>query len=130
MLKTQRLIFIAGLVVFFAAEIIAAPLTPAQHSAQQDSLRAPPVRDEWFAEDKAQHFFVSAFLTGLGFVVWREGLDRPENHSLYFSGAATLSLGLGKELYDFKKPNGRASFKDLVADVLGIGFTLLLIKTI
>jgi putative lipoprotein len=130
MLTTQLLIFIAAVVVFFAAETIAAPFTPAQHSAQQDSLRAQPARDEWFAEDKAQHFLVSAFLTGFGFVVFRERLDRSENQSLYFSGAAALSLGLGKELYDLKRPKGRASFKDLVADILGIGITLFLIKTI
>ncbi len=130
MLRTQPLIFIAALVVFLAAEIIAAPFAPAQYSTPQDSLRPQVVHDKWFAEDKAQHFLVSAFLTGLGFVVWREGLDRSENQSLYFSGAATLGLGLGKELYDLKKPKGRASFKDLVADVLGIGITMFLIKTI
>jgi uncharacterized protein YfiM (DUF2279 family) len=31
---------------------------------------------------------------------------------------------LGKEVYDERRPNGKFSYKDLVADVLGIGVGL------
>jgi uncharacterized protein YfiM (DUF2279 family) len=116
--------------VFFVIGFAAAPTVAAPNSVKQDSVHTQALRDEWLSEDKFQHFFVSAFLTGLGFAVWREGLDRGENQSLAISGGMTLSIGVGKELLDLKRPKGHASLKDFVADVLGIGITIFLIEVL
>jgi len=102
----------------------------AGNACVQDTVSTQPTRDEWLAKDKTQHFVVSALLAGFGFAILREPLGRSEKQSFYFSGGVVLSVGIGKELYDLKKPKGHASFKDLAADILGIGITLFLIKTI
>jgi len=87
-------------------------------------------KDSWFGKDKVQHVFGSAFITGLGFLMFREPLNRSENTALYSGSSVAFGLGVSKELYDRKSKKGRASYKDLVADLLGIGLTAFLIKII
>jgi putative lipoprotein len=82
------------------------------------------VCDRWLAWDKVEHFGVSAYLSAVSYKIYHDFYNNHREPSLYFSGILTLSLGLGKELYDKKKPNGKFSYKDLVADVLGIGVGL------
>ena len=118
------------LIVTAAVEVRAARPVSSPAVCPQDSIASPVVRDAWLAQDKAQHFVVSALLAGFGFAILREPLQRSEKQSFYLSGGLALSIGIGKEVSDLKKPKGHASFKDLVADFLGIGITLLLIKTI
>ena len=88
------------------------------------------VKDRWLAEDKFQHFFVSAFLTGVGYLIMREPLETSENRSVYYGSGFSFSLGVGKEISDSRNKKNHACFKDLVANMLGIGFTVLLIKTL
>ncbi|MFQ5769904.1 MAG: hypothetical protein ACE5HX_05175 [bacterium] len=101
---------------------------------KQSILRTPNVlqksghKDSWFGKDKIQHFFASAILTSFGFFIMREPLDSSENNALYFGSGVSLSFGVGKEIYDWKSKKGHASYKDLVADILGIGFTVLIFK--
>ena len=40
----------------------------------------------------------------------------------------SFSIGLGKELYDKKSGRGTASWKDVVADVVGIAVGLLILS--
>lgn len=87
-------------------------------------------KDSWLGEDKIQHFFAAAFVTGSAFLLMREPLDSSENNSLYFGSGVSLGLGIGKEIYDWKSEKGQASYKDLGADILGIGFAVVLIKII
>ena len=91
------------------------------HSPQPDTLR---IVDKWFAEDKAEHLVVSAFLTGVSCSIFRDFYRNREESSICFSVAMTLSLGLGKEFHDRRTPQGKFSYKDLAADVLGIGLGL------
>ena len=91
------------------------------HSPQPDTLR---IVDKWFAKDKAEHLVVSAFLTGVSCSVFRDFYRNREESSMYFSAALTISLGLGKEFHDRRTPQGRFSYKDLAADILGIGLGL------
>lgn len=67
-------------------------------------------------------------ITGYGFFLMREPFDRSENTSLVFGSGIAMTAGLGKEYYDSRSKKGVASFRDLIADVLGIGLTVLLIK--
>jgi uncharacterized protein YfiM (DUF2279 family) len=96
------------------------------YSDEADSTLKQKMPDKWFAWDKAEHLGVSAFLSGVSFSVFRDFYHNDKESSLCFSVSLTLGLGLGKEFHDFKKPGGRFSYKDLLADVLGIGLGLLI----
>jgi uncharacterized protein YfiM (DUF2279 family) len=88
---------------------------------QSDTLK---VSDKWFAWDKVEHLGVSAFLSGVSYRVFRDFYYNKKESSVYFSASLTFSAGLGKEFYDLKTPQGRFSYKDLVADILGVGLGL------
>ncbi len=91
--------------------------SPLNEDNESDSLR---ISDRWLAWDKLEHFGVSAFLSGLSYEVYHDFYNNGEKSSLCFSCGLTFSLGLGKEVYDEKRSDGRFSYKDLVADALGI----------
>jgi uncharacterized protein YfiM (DUF2279 family) len=80
--------------------------------------------DKWLAWDKVEHFGVSAYLSAISYKIYHDFYHNHKESSLYFSSVLTFSLGLGKEVYDEKRPEGKFSCKDLVADVLGIGIGL------
>ena len=80
--------------------------------------------DRWLAWDKVEHFGISAFLSATSYKIFRDFYNNHKESSLYFSGGLTFGLGLGKEIYDEKRTNGKFSYKDLVVDVLGIGLGL------
>jgi putative lipoprotein len=74
-------------------------------------------QDDWFGQDKALHFGVSAGLAGAGYTGGALLFEAPEARWLTGAGVA-LGAGIGKELYDA----GRGtffSFKDLTWDVVG-----------
>lgn len=85
-------------------------------------------KDAWLGADKFKHFLVSALLTGFGYVTLREPLDASEEASVFGGGGFALGVGLGKEVYDWKSRKGQPSYKDLVADLLGIGFAIFLFR--
>jgi uncharacterized protein YfiM (DUF2279 family) len=80
--------------------------------------------DRWLAWDKVEHFGISAYLSAISYKIYHDFYHNRKEASLYFSSGLTFSLGLGKEVYDEKRPNGKFSYRDLVADVLGIGVGL------
>ena len=88
---------------------------------KSDSLR---ISDRWLAWDKVEHFGVSAYLSAISYKIYHDFYHNHKESSLYFSCGLTFGLGLGKEVYDEKRPDGRFSYKDLVADILGIGLGL------
>lgn len=80
----------------------------------------PSRPDRLFAEDKLQHFFVSALATGLAAGAARAaGMDADD--SLVLGAAAGLSLGVAKELRDLRRPEATASLLDLAWDAAGVG---------
>ena len=91
------------------------------NSSQSDTVR---ISDKWVAWDKVEHIGVSAFLSGVSCSVFRDFYHNHQESSIYFSATLTFSAGLGKEFYDRKTPRGSFSYKDLVADILGIGLGL------
>jgi putative lipoprotein len=76
--------------------------------------------DKWLAPDKLEHFGVSAYLSALCYEIYHDFYNNGEKSSVYFSCGLTFSLGLGKEIYDQRRPDGKFSYKDLAADFLGI----------
>ncbi len=88
------------------------------HPPQHDTLK---VSDKWMSWDKLEHLGVSAFFSGVFYNMFHDFYNNDRKSSTCFSATLTLSLGLGKEFYDRKTPPGRFSYKDLVADIVGIG---------
>jgi putative lipoprotein len=101
----------------------AGEVTDVDTSLTSDTLLKP---DRWLAQDKLEHLAASAFFSGVSYSICRDFYSNRKEASLYFSASFTLGLGVGKEIYDRKKPGGRFSYKDLVADIAGIGLGLLI----
>lgn len=81
--------------------------------------------DRWFARDKAQHFFMAAFIQTSAFGALRTvGLSR--GASIAGATAATSAVSVGKELWD-RTHHGDPSLKDLTWDALGMAAATTLI---
>jgi uncharacterized protein YfiM (DUF2279 family) len=78
------------------------------------------VNDKWLSFDKFQHFFLSTHLTVLSYEIYHRSYNNTRESSRYFSSGLVLTLGIGKETWDSRKPKGKFSYKDLIADGLGI----------
>ncbi len=79
-----------------------------------------PKNDKWIAKDKALHFFCSAAITGLAFHSTHCQLGYSKEESRVFSISLSSLTGIGKEFLDSKKKTSSASWRDLVADGMGI----------
>ncbi len=84
--------------------------------------------DRWFAPDKVKHFFMSAFVQSVAYSAAR--IAHADNRTaLYLASAATLTVGIGKEVSD-RHTAGDFSAKDLTWDVLGgAAATIVLTRT-
>ena len=84
--------------------------------------------DAWFGQDKAQHFFLSAFVQSLGYGALRAA---GASHGVSLGGATlgTAAVGVGKEVYDGRVKH-EFSVRDLTWDAAGAGAaTLVLVRT-
>ncbi|MFQ5631695.1 MAG: VanZ family protein [bacterium] len=86
------------------------------------------ISGKWHGADKYSHFTISAFLTAGQFFVLREQADFSKNCSLTIAVTSTALIGIAKEVYDSVSKKGTPSFKDLVADFLGIGLAIAVIQ--
>ena len=89
--------------------------------AAGDSVkRVQRIPDNWFGQDKAKHFLLSALLTGAvsHYAYYDHHQTREESRNI--AVAFVFTLGIGKEMKDRQRPSGYFSWKDLVFDVLGI----------
>ncbi len=84
------------------------------------SAQEKAAKDQWLSFDKFQHFFLSTHLTVLSYEVYHRSYHNTKESSRYFSSGLVLSFGVGKEVADSHKSKGKFSYKDLVADGLGI----------
>jgi len=76
--------------------------------------------DKWFAIDKLQHFSYSCLISlGCQYVLVNKN-GKTEEESLPISSSLSFSAGLLKELDDNRKENGFFSWKDMVANIVGI----------
>jgi uncharacterized protein YfiM (DUF2279 family) len=92
----------------------------------QLTLAGEPPPDRWLAVDKLQHLIFSTHLSLLSYKVSRDSYHNTTATARAESIGLVFSLGIGKEFLDSHKPNGRFSYRDLIADALGIGLGLLL----
>ena len=84
--------------------------------------------DKWFAPDKLQHFFTSAFVQSMSYGALRTA---GVGHDAALAGAtvATIGIGVGKEVHDLHV-HDEFSYRDLTWDVAGTGAaTILLVRT-
>jgi len=114
------LIFLVFLCTPLAAQV--------NHPAKSDTAKSLKPVDKWLAKDKADHFFVSAFLTGFGYYAAKKELHRSEPASQNLAFGFSFSLGVMKEIYDGTSKKGTPSWKDLLADVLGIAMAGLIMN--
>ena len=76
--------------------------------------------DKWVAIDKAQHFMYSIFVSlGCQYVIVNK-LKNSESSALPVSSGLSFSAGLLKEINDKRGSGGFFSYKDMVANTLGI----------
>jgi putative lipoprotein len=73
--------------------------------------------DLWFGPDKALHFGLSVALSAGGYAASSVWLDTRTERAIA-GGAFSLSLGAGKELWDWSG-HGDASWRDFAWDVVG-----------
>lgn len=98
----------------------------------QDSVHTVAQRkiDPWFSPDKGQHLLGSMILTvGTGRACQRFAHTNG-SQARVIGVTFTMSLGAGKEIWDYFHPGHDASWKDLAADAVGavLGLVILNIK--
>ena len=82
--------------------------------------KKPELKDDWIAIDKVQHFSYSLLISlGCQYVLVNK-MNNTEKSSLPISSAFSFSTGLLKELNDQKGKDGFFSYKDMVANFVGI----------
>ena len=84
--------------------------------------------DQWFSQDKAHHFMVSAFLTGFSYYTFKQEFGHSEESTTIAAVSVSLSIGIGKEIYDGVSGKGTPSFKDIVADAAGVAVGILILN--
>ena len=95
-------------------------------SLHSSPLASPP--DSWFGQDKARHFFLSAFVQSVTYGSLR-GTGLSHGSAIAGASLTTAAASVGKELRD-RRVTGTFSMRDLVWDAAGAGsMTLLLRRT-
>ncbi len=125
--KNSKIVLILTL-GFLAGAFASGALCQSSQDSTQTQTVKPALADSWFAKDKADHFVTSAFLTGLGYYAANKELNKSDPAAKNLAVGFSLSLGILKEVYDEKSRKGTASWKDLAADVLGVGIGYLIIS--
>ena len=95
--------------------------------AFSEGVRSSVSIDSWFGKDKARHLVGSFLLTGAGSWMSHHECGCGRTESVRIGMSFAFSLGLAKEFWDIRSPEGRFSWKDLVADFLGVSLGGLLI---
>jgi len=99
-------------------------LTAAPDSVKQNV----EIKDSWFSPDKGMHLAGSFIATGLVTLSSKRLYEIHKPDSRLIAVSFSLSLGVGKELYDSQQEKNHFSGKDLAADVLGILIAVLVFK--
>ena len=87
-------------------------------------------KDPWFAIDKLKHLSSSFMVTTTSYYIQNRIAGIPKNQSINTAGIITISLGIGKELNDRRKPKGMFSIRDLITDAMGVCLAITFIQAI
>ena len=83
--------------------------------------------DDWLGKDKFDHAIVSAGMVAAEFYFLHQELDVNTARSRQIAAGSALAAGLAKEIYDQVSRRGTPSWKDLLADVVGVGVAVILV---
>jgi len=109
--------------------LLLAQKTDKQDNAFDLSRRIEIVnKDNWFGLDKARHVVASFLLTGCTSWVAKYKYNLDSEKSVLLGVTFTMSLGVGKELWDSRSPRNRFSWADIAADLVGIFLGVLFIS--
>jgi len=97
-----------------------------KQKSHRTEKKVKKVEDKWLAWDKAGHFLISGFLAGSSYSIYHQSFNNDRESSIYFASIFSLSIGVGKEISDMKKPKDKFSYKDVIFDVLGISAGILI----
>ena len=98
---------------------IAIALVLTLSSAQPFSAEQSP--DRWLAQDKLLHVVLSGALMSAFYHFHQHECDASRASSQILAAQITISIGIAKETKD-----ARFSYRDLIADMVGIGVGVLL----
>ncbi len=118
------------LVILVVGDVKAGVGIKGQYTSTKLILENRTANDPWLGEDKFKHFFLSGFLTVYSYNFLREVVNSPKSVAVYSSSFSIAGLGIGKEIYDHKSKKGHPSFKDILANLLGIGTALFFVKVL
>jgi uncharacterized protein YfiM (DUF2279 family) len=107
---------------------VCAPPPPIHEQHAPPRLRQSQPHDDWFGEDKLQHFFMSFATVSYGYGGARLATVEHEA-ALTIAIAAGAVAGFGKEIHD-KRRGWLFSLKDLVWDAAGVGAAVLLLRSV
>jgi uncharacterized protein YfiM (DUF2279 family) len=99
-------------------------------AAMPDSSRLAPKSaryDSWLGKDKFDHAMMSAGLAAAQFYLFHQELEWKTPKSRQIAASSTLVMGIAKEIYDKASRRGTPSWKDLLADLFGVGLAVALI---
>jgi len=83
--------------------------------------------DNWLGKDKFDHAIMSAGMVAAQFYFLHQELEVNTARSRQIAAGSVLAIGLAKEIYDQASGRGTPSWKDLLADVVGIGVAVILV---
>jgi uncharacterized protein YfiM (DUF2279 family) len=121
-------VFKSGFFAVALAAALAALPAPAAVAQAPDSSAVVRRGDPWFGTDKARHFTASFILTGAVSRTLHVRGRESRNRSLAAGIGCTVSLGGLKEILDRRTGRGQASWKDMAANLLGVGCGALLLS--
>ena len=96
-------------------------------NAEQDTSKVIH-NDPWIAYDKFLHFSVSASIVLSTQYTLEQKMDYNTEDAMYISVFVSSVNGILKELWDNKQPNGFISKKDILANIAGVIFGVVIIK--
>ena len=86
------------------------------------------IRDNWFSEDKARHVAGSMIATTFSAQIAMRRFNLSHKEAIQYGIGITFSFGLAKEVFDHTRPNNFFSWKDLIANVVGITIGVMLLN--
>ena len=116
--------FLLGILVVSAGEALSHsdPLATSlgRESCWRRTSSSAPGQDGWWGRDKRLHLVVSAGMVGVGFHLLHDRWHCAADESRILAVSLTGLAGVIKELTDGRKTPSTRSYKDLLADGLGI----------